>query len=261
MTATLLAHCGARKITREELAGLPVPEATRTHQPLAHNAIVEALIESLSFRHISVLRDEYAITPDGLKMFGVMDLDLEYSECRFSIGLRNSNDKSMRLALTAGYRVFVCDNMAFAGEFTPVLYKHTHKLDLVEVISIGVDRIQRNFAPLREQISSWQARELLDEEAKLLIYHAFIDRALPLPRHLLPKVHGHYFAPVYEAFRPRTLWSLANAFTSAFKELKPVPQFALTAKLGTFLSRQASPPIRQEARVPQQPADELLAVG
>src|SRR5947209_20587060 len=95
--STLVAHCGARKITRAELAGLPVPEATRTHQPLAHHAIVGALIESLSFRHISVVRDEYAVTPDGLKMFGVMDLDMEYAECRFSIGLRNSNDKSMRL--------------------------------------------------------------------------------------------------------------------------------------------------------------------
>lgn len=261
MNATLVAHCGARKITREELAGLPVPESTRTHQPLAHNAIVEALAESLSFRHISVVRDEYAVTPDGLKMFGVMDLDMEFSECRFSIGLRNSNDKSMRLALTAGYRVFVCDNMAFAGDFTPVLYKHTHRLDLVEVISIGVDRIQRNFAPLRDQIGEWQARELLDEEAKLLIYQAFIDRELPLPRHLLIKVHEHYFAPRYEAFRPRTLWSLANAFTSAFKELKPVPQFRLTAKLGTFLSRHASSSQYLGLRPAEQPSDATLAVA
>ena len=39
----------------------------------------------------------------------------------FSIGIRNANDKSMRLALTVGYRVFVCDNMAFNGDFTPLL--------------------------------------------------------------------------------------------------------------------------------------------
>jgi hypothetical protein len=258
---TLVAHCGAHKISREELAELSVPEATRTHQPLAHHAIVEALIESLSFRHISVVRDEYAVTPDGLKMFGVMDLDMEYAECRFSIGLRNSNDKSMRLALTAGYRVFVCDNMAFAGDFTPVLYKHTRKLDLVEVISIGMDRIQRNFAPLRDQINGWQTRQLLNEEAKLLIYQAFIDRELPLPRHLMLKVHEHYFTPTYEAFRARTFWSLANAFTSAFKELKPVSQFALTAKLGTFLSRYASSSPYLEAKMIEQTSDELLTVA
>jgi hypothetical protein len=32
--------------------------------------------------------------------------------CRFSIGLRKSHDKSMRLAMTCGYRVFVCSNVA-----------------------------------------------------------------------------------------------------------------------------------------------------
>ena len=41
--------------------------------------------------------------------------------------------------------------------------------------------------------------------------------------------------PQYEEFRPRTLWSLSNAFTSAFKELDPIPQFKATAKLGAFL--------------------------
>jgi hypothetical protein len=41
--------------------------------------------------------------------------------------------------------------------------------------------------------------------------------------------------PQYEEFRPRTLWSLSNAFTSAFKELEPIPQYKATAKLAGFL--------------------------
>ena len=41
--------------------------------------------------------------------------------------------------------------------------------------------------------------------------------------------------PQYEEFRVRTLWSLSNAFTSAFKELEPIPQFRATAKLSGFL--------------------------
>jgi hypothetical protein len=39
----------------------------------------------------------------------------------------------------------------------------------------------------------------------------------------------------YEEFQPRTIWRLSNAFTSAFKELDPVPQFKATAKLGELL--------------------------
>jgi hypothetical protein len=44
--------------------------------------------------------------------------------------------------------------------------------------------------------------------------------------------------PKYEEFRPRTIWSLSNAFTSAFKDLEPIPQFKATAKLGEFLEAQ-----------------------
>src|SRR5258708_38962044 len=113
--STLLTHCGARKVTRDELKTIPVPEGTKTHQPLSHYEIVEVLDEALSFRNLSVVKDEYAVSQDGMKMFGVMDLNYRFTDCRFSIGMRNSNDKSMRLALTAGYRCFVCDNMAFSG--------------------------------------------------------------------------------------------------------------------------------------------------
>jgi len=40
--------------------------------------------------------------------------------------------------------------------------------------------------------------------------------------------------------KPRTIWSLSNAFSSAFKELDPIPQFKTTAKLGEFLEAQFS---------------------
>jgi hypothetical protein len=36
------------------------------------------------------------------------------------------------------------------------------------------------------------------------------------------------------------MWSLSNAFTSAFKKLYPVPQFKATAKLGEFLEARFS---------------------
>jgi hypothetical protein len=234
---TLIAHCGARKITRDELALIPVPEATRTHQPLAHHRIIEALVEALAFRHITVAREEYAVSPDGARMFGVMDLDAEWGGVRFSIGLRNSNDKSMRLGMTAGYRVTVCDNMMFKGDFAPVFHKHTRRLELLDVISIGVDKMQRGFAPLKEQIGEWQESVLTDDSVRLLIYRAFLEERFP--RTIMSEVHRRYFEPEHDEFRPRTLWSLSNAFTSAFKLLKPIRQFTATGKLGLFLEANA----------------------
>ena len=237
-SSTLVAHCGARKITRDELRDLPVPERTRTHQPLSHHEIVETLEEALSYRHLAVVRDEYAVSADGMKMFGVMDLNAEFTEGRFSIGLRNSNDKSMRLALTAGMRVFVCDNMAFSGDFAPLLHKHTSNFDLRDSVSIAIDRIQRGFAVLERDVSKMQTLSLTDNDARVLIYGAFMEKGVKgVPRHLMPSVHSNYFEPTIDAFRSRSLWSVANAFTSAFKQMAPTKRFEATARLGSFLKK------------------------
>jgi hypothetical protein len=238
-TSTLIGYAG-RTIHRDELALVPTPPATATHQPVPHHEIVQAIVETLGFRHIGIVHDEYAVSPDGMKMFGVLDLETEMHGARFSIGLRNSHDKSMRLALTCGYRVFVCSNMAFSGDFTPVLAKHSKSFSLVDAISVGVDRMQRNFEPMRKQVEAWRQTELSDVSAKMIIYEAFIESELEVPKHLARRVHDNYFDPRHDEFRPRTMWSLSNAFTSALKELEPVPQFRATAKLGQYLDARFS---------------------
>lgn len=69
------------------------------------------------------------------------------------------------------------------------------------------------------------------------VYEAFLERRMKgLPRHLMPMVHGNFFKPQYQEFEDRNLWSLSNAFTSAFKELNPLKQFEVTARLGTYLT-------------------------
>lgn len=238
-TSTLIGYKGGT-IPREELALVPTPPATDTHRPVPHYEIVQALVETLGFRHIGVVHDEYAVSPDGMKMFGILDLETEMHGARFAIGLRNSHDKSMRLALTCGYRVFVCSNMAFSGDFTPVLAKHSKSFSLVDAISVGVDRMQRNFEPMRKQVEVWRQLELTDVTAKLIIYQAFIESELEVPRHLARRVHDLYFTPQHSEFQSRTLWSLSNAFTSAFKDLEPIPQFKATAKLSGFLEQRYS---------------------
>lgn len=74
----------------------------------------------------------------------------------FAIGIRNANDKSMRLALTAGASSFVTI-LHFKGEFTPVLAKHSKNFSILDSLAIGLDRIQRNFDPLRQQVETWRS--------------------------------------------------------------------------------------------------------
>jgi hypothetical protein len=124
--------------------------------------------------------------------------------------------------------------------FSPVLAKHSKSFSLIDCISVGIDRMQRNFEPMRKQVKAWQRRALTDVTAKVVIYEAFVEGKLEAAKHLVRNVHDLYFEPEYEEFRSRTIWSLSNAFTSAFKELDPIPQFRAAAKLGEFLEARFS---------------------
>jgi hypothetical protein len=95
-TNTLIACNG--KITRSELANVPTPPATPTHIPIPHIAVVEGLAATLSRRHIGVVGEEFAVSKDGMEMFGVLDLETSFDGCRFAIGIRNANNKRFRLS-------------------------------------------------------------------------------------------------------------------------------------------------------------------
>ena len=232
----LLVHCGAQKLTRKELAEIPTPAGTETHHPVPHIEIVNSLLETLAFRHINIVRDEYAVSQDGMKLFGVAELKATFDNCRFSIGIRNANDKSMRLGLTVGYRVCVCDNLAFYGDFQSGYSRNTRSTLICSMRWLWAwTECRGTSSRCGSRVQAWRRTQLADDEAKLFIYRAFLEEQLEAPKHLAREVHRLYFEPQYEEFTPRTLWSLSNAFTSAFKTLDPIPQFKATAKLGTFL--------------------------
>ena len=101
--------------------------------------------------------------------------------CRFSIGLRNSHDKSMRLAMTCGYRVFVCSRTWRLRETLRRCSPNTQKsFSLIDCISVGVDRIAEKASEpkRRKQVEAWQRSELTDVTAKVVIYEAFVEGRL-----------------------------------------------------------------------------------
>jgi hypothetical protein len=120
------------------------------------------------------------------------------------------------------------------------LAKHSKSFSLIDCISVGSIVCSGTSSRLRKQVEAWQRSELTDVTAKVVIYEAFVEGRLEAPKHLARTVHDLYFEPQYDEFRPRTIWSLSNAFTSAFKELDPIPQFRATAKLGEFLEARFS---------------------
>jgi hypothetical protein len=224
------------KLTRQELALVPSPHSTTTHQVIPHIEIVNSLEETLAFRHIAIAGEEYAVSKDGNNFFGVITLDQGIHGASFALGVRNSHSKQFRLSIVVGLRIFVCSNLCFSGDFNIVLAKHSKHFSLSHSISIGIDEAQRGFEPMQMAVETWQQTVVTDDQAKLQIYKAFIEDQLDAPKHLARVVHQNWFTPTHEEFQPRTLYSLNNAFTSAFGQLEPIPRYKATASLGKFFN-------------------------
>ncbi len=242
--ANLMLHAGATKLGRQDLLALPTPEGTDTHTTVPHAKVVETALEALAYRRIDVLKEEYGISKDANRMFGVLTLSIgedgdRADRVNLVLGIRNSNDKSFALGMVAGFRVFVCDNLSFKGEFFAIAKRHSRKLleNFVDHICLGVDRVQRHYEPMQEQVNAWRHHELPDIQARNVIYQAFIAGELDAPKHLASVVHDTYFNPRMSEFEPRTLWSLQNSFTTAFKMLDPLPQYRATSSLGELFSK------------------------
>src|SRR2546428_682024 len=126
MIGTLVAHCGAEKVTRKDLEAIAAPNPTASWKPIRHADLVAAIETELARRDLGIRQESFAVQRGGALLFGVFDLAwLDSGEYAAAIGLRTSNDKTMSIQIAVGLRVFVCDNMAFAGDLIALKRKHT----------------------------------------------------------------------------------------------------------------------------------------
>lgn len=246
MSSTLIAHVDCKYKTREELEGLHTPEGTRSWKPVPHFELVTQLIDDLSRRGISVIREQYATGGhQDAKLFGCLDLAVPEAPDDFvgtALGLRGANDKSMKIQVIAASRVFVCDNMAFSGSSGSVLInkKHTSRLDMSAVIPPAIDMYLDRAGVWRADIDKMREFSLSDGMAKELIYDSFINpRGSVLPKHCLEDIHELYFDDEVqrEKFEDRTLWSLNNAYTECVKRLEPIAQEKRGVEIGRYFGR------------------------
>jgi len=133
----LMAHCNTTYVDEAEVRAVEAPEWTDTWHPVAHGMVLDAAAEAVSSIGLNVVKAEYSLSKTGGRMFGFWELDHRTNGSNWSIGLRNSIDKSMVLGVSGGLKVFVCDNMALSGDYIE-FHKHTAGLDQERVARMFV---------------------------------------------------------------------------------------------------------------------------
>jgi hypothetical protein len=244
----LIAHQGARIVTREELLAVKAPEPTDTWFPLAHGQVLERVERQLTEAGFAPTTAKYALSRGEQRFFGVVDTASSLgSGVTLAVGVRNSTDKSLPIGFIAGHRVFVCDNLAFRSEIL-VVRKHTKngELRFAEAIARAIKQLSQFQEEEALRVTRLRGTLLLPERRDSIILQAFEEgivssRQLPAVIQQARRPELDYGADTNSA------WTLMQAFTWVLADvLKANPQrfAAATMRLQHLLDT------RLEARHP-----------
>lgn len=245
---TFILHAGAKEFTVDDLHGVETPEATDTHFPIAHHLLRNLVVRTLEERGLTIRKERVALTPDGNRYFGLIELapgdlcDLPpellnlSGGWNYAVGLRNAHDKSFSASTVGGSGLFVCDNLAFSGE-VKIARKHTRYImrDLPGRVETGISKVLGDCNRLAQSYGRYVEYELCDSEVDSTLMTLVRERALP-PSKLL-KVIGEYDNPSHEEHGKGTAWTLFNAITEQFRGANPERTMGRTITLHRELDK------------------------
>jgi hypothetical protein len=215
MDEKLYLHCGAMSATKEDLAAAETPSATKTWEPIPHITIVETLLAEAERINFKVTNSAFGLSKSKQQMFGVLDFDTETNDYSYAVGFRNSHDKSWAAGICAGHRVFVCDNLAFNGDYVEKR-KHTVGNGFIETIKDAFAYIPQKLEEMTKNLDRLKRSGLSDDEARLLVFKAFEEKAISSSR--IGQVWNEYKQPKFEEFSEPTKFNLLMAFTEIAKQ-------------------------------------------
>lgn len=126
---------------RESLGAVGTPKATRTWSPVPHRFLLDTVEAQVWESGLGVGEQQHALSKDGRRYFGVLYCNKLLGPgsrgtsgwtvregCRLAIGIRNSHDKSLSVAVSLGSEVTVCTNLGFCAEII-LRRKHTRFIE------------------------------------------------------------------------------------------------------------------------------------
>lgn len=238
----LMLHCGANRVERDAVYNVKTPEPTDTHFPVPHTLLLEEVEKNLKANGYEIIGQAHALTGEGMRYFGLLEVKLSGAPCMdepmpgtawdyaqkaandygLVIGMRNAHDQTYCAALAMGNRVFVCDNLSFSGEVL-IGRRHTRHIerDIPMLIPRAFSALSVERVNMETRIDAYKEAGISDKDAHDFIVRAIVDERI-FPKTKLADVVQEWRKPAHEEFEPRTVWSLANAFTEVAKPRRVV---------------------------------------
>ena len=240
------------KVTREQLvsadsdAGLIIeglgkngvvaktPDPTDTHTPIPHALLVDEAHEALDRAGLEVLEEEHALGRGGLRYFGgfaIKGTDMEASDRRLVVGLRNAHDKSFAASVCIGNQMMVCENLCFSSD-VKLARRHTTNIlrDLPMVLSNAISRVVSHWADMGKRIESYKNTEVQRDRCADMVIDLVDAKAFPARD--VYKAVQEFRNPRHDEFKGGSLWTLYNGITEHLKggDLTKLPQRTMTVQ-------------------------------
>lgn len=206
-------HAGAEAVSYDALRALKTPDATATHVPIPHHRVIDMLRHTLGFYGHQITEENYGVTPDGSRFFGVLSLKSDYTGYEDTVGLRNSHDKKFPIGISFGSRVFVCDNLAFIAEHV-VKRKHTAnaKRDLPGLVGQLIEPLTEQREAQFKTFERYKHTALTDDRADQAIMQMYRSQVIGVQK--IADVLKQWEEPSCD-WGDKTGWRLFNAATFA----------------------------------------------
>ena len=118
--ATLMSHVDTDLVTREQLALVNTPDATRSFKPVPHIELIPTLEDVLRENRIAIRKEQFAPRRDGAILFGVLQLQYQDTlDGTAALGLRTSNKRTMSIQICGGYPSSSATTWSFAATSLP----------------------------------------------------------------------------------------------------------------------------------------------
>lgn len=215
-------------VTRNQLAHFPTPEGRgRFHQPYPFSAYVTDVLEALDRQSIAVVNEEYAVTKDHNRLFGLLEIEppalegelIRKQDWNLLLGLRGSHDQSLQRGLVLGDRVTVCSNLCFFGNIADFKTKQTLYLRnrLPRLISEAVSKIPALAERQVKVFEAYRNKELSPRHGDAGLVEVFRRGGLTAAQ--LGRAVGEWHSPSHaeHAEQGFTVWRFRNACTEALK--------------------------------------------
>ena len=228
MTNLMYSTANDKPVTINQLRMLPTPAARgRFHQPYGFGQYADDVHRALNMTGIEVLSEEYAVTKDHNRMFGLMEIAAKPLEgeliladdWKLTLGLRGSHDQKIQRGLVLGTQVMVCSNLCFSGNVANINTKQTLNIGarLPGLIRSAVSNIPQLAERQTRVFDAYRNRELKPRGGDAALVEIFRRQGLSSAQ--LGRAIVEWHEPTHEehAAQGYSAWRLMNACTEAVK--------------------------------------------